>query len=112
MNADAILKLIDEISQRISEPAQQVFEMFVKQSFAYGILDIGIGCVCLLITLIFGIWIIAELKDKTSESGWIGFCLFMIGCSTIGWISLFSFGFLRLYNPVYYAIKDLTMLIK
>lgn len=109
MNADSIIKVLDELVIRISGPAEKVWAIYIKQMIAYGIADLIAGALMLVAVTA---WILFSWKKFKSDDGyccepfdgyfWVGG---MVSIALVIWaIAIIISGSLFLISPEYYAL--------
>lgn len=116
MDSEQLIKLLDELGNRLTPAAQHAFELAVRQQVIEGIAYIVIGIAILLAAIINTI-IALRLHRKyakesiyTSDDSWFVFTMiagafwvfFFVGVVTAG-IDIAT----KIFNPEYAALKDL-----
>lgn len=139
MNEKTISKYIDVLSEKIGVAAEHIYSTLYKQAIVYGIINLFVG-VILLIGLIVSIKLVVNIYTKSKfeevKGDWSttfiplnnyakfreidfvddGYIWWVCG---IGWIILLVIifvsipeGILHVFNPGYYAIKDILEALK
>ena len=113
MDANSVTALLDEFGKRLSGPAEQVWEILIRQAVIYGIADIVGGL--LLIGLALIPVIIVKIKKIELENidemlialyGFTSLCLLIwAGC-------LIIYGTMYIINPEYQAIRELIRVVQ
>ena len=113
MNADAILKVLDELGKRMAGPAEQVWAIYLKQTIVFGVVDIvcGLGLFC------FSAWAIKKLLSRNeygnliySDAEWLFAWAGAVSANIWG-LSLIIYGSMYCANPVYWVLKDLSQIV-
>ena len=113
MDANSITTLLDELGKKLSGPAEQVWEILIKQAIIYGIADIVGGL--LLIGLVLIPVIIFKVKKIELEDIGEGLMLAygLASFSLLIWAgALIIFGTIYIVNPEYQAIRELIKVVK
>lgn len=117
MDSTIVAKVLDELAERLSGPAEKVWEIFVKQAIADGVGSLVIAVIGVII--IFSvIKLLPKISERLNEYSyeecdedvWIVLLLLLCG---IGLASIFVVptelisGIKHLINPEYYALMDI-----
>jgi hypothetical protein len=115
MNADSIIKLLDEVVVRISGPAERLWAIYIKQMISYGIADL-IAAVMLFSVVAVMLFVIRKNKwelDMLEDGGMLNIILLTISACLAIWSgALLIHGLLFLMNPEFYALDQIIQGIK
>ena len=112
-----VFEYLDKIAQKIGTTAEQLWPVLIRQQYV----DAVVSAVCLLALLfITGVVLRYALKqwgedgriykDNTDELwGWV---LIFLGCLLITALIYFLISFPDIFNPEYWALKDLMRMVK
>lgn len=119
-----VMARLDALVQQLGEGAAHVYMVFAKQAFGYGVVDLFIAVVALVVFIIAfrsikGNWSRKRghsqyedaWKQADNDQNWHNF-LIVVGIlvsivSTVVFIWCSSMGLLRVLNPEYYAMTSL-----
>lgn len=110
MDTKLVIDFLTKLGEQISTTGKQVFEVYTKQSYINGIVELVLGVVFIITTglLVKGaLWAYRE-----DEEGWL------FGFNILNFISIMlmifclTHGIKSIINPQYYAIQDLVMSLK
>jgi len=109
MNADAIIKVLDEVTARISGPAEKMWAIYIKQMIAYGVADLIAGALMLGVVLA---WVLFSRKSFKRDDGYCcepfdGYFIVggIVSVILVIWaVALIISGSLFLFSPEYYAL--------
>ena len=117
MNADAIMMLLTELSGKMEKPAAHIWQVYLKQTITFGVLDLGFG----ISLLVLAGWLTIKLLAKDEDGDYVIFdpdyvegetARFFIWAGIIGLfmvgIFLAVYGTMYISNPEYWVIKDLA----
>lgn len=117
MNAVDIAKILDELTQRLSGPASEIWTVLVRQSYIEGIIGVicGLGSITFLVCAVVK-W---PLVDRTFRKAYVMDLEMPLAILTVVSLAIciISIIFLpdniaRLINPLYYALKNLGRMLK
>ena len=113
MNANITIDFLNQLSDKLSGKAEQLFSILVKQNILIGKIDviIGIGMLFLFIGSVVAIKYFYE-KDKKSTGYeawdlWIALTVVVSVLLFVAFICCSTCGYLKLVNPAYYAILNI-----
>ena len=109
MDAQEIISLMTEVGNKLAEPAQHVLEIWLKQIMIFGVVDIVVGIVLLVIATAL-LWKTLHMTaaewaaDATGIWGGLSIIAVIIGAVGIG---LAIRGSMLLANPEYWFMQDI-----
>lgn len=119
MNPDDIARILDDLGERIGPAGEYVFALAVRQVYIDGVLNIGLGLLCIPVAVVVGLvcwrsWRSASTQGYGAPDPFI---YLMFGGSAVVAaliLALFAFasGLPKLLNPEYAAIRDILGAIR
>jgi hypothetical protein len=117
MDADKIIQLLDQISQRVGPVGNHVVELAIRQVIAESAVGLIIGLIFLIPLVLVGavlFWFAFshEPQDNDDDSGGIAltFALFCVFLVVVG-LLIESGNIVHLLNPEWAAIEKLAQLV-
>ena len=102
---EKILDYFKELARGLGVAAEHVYIILVRQQIVLGIAEM-IGFLIGIVALSFVIWKGAKYSIKNDSEEFL-FILILPGAVIAGFIVGFFDGFIHVFNPEYYAIKEI-----
>lgn len=109
MNAQEVISLMNEVGAKLAEPAQHVLEIWLKQIMIFGVVDIVVGIVLLVIVsaLLWKTLHMTAAEWAADGTGiWGGLSILSVIIGAVG-IGLAIRGSMLLANPEYWFMQDI-----
>jgi uncharacterized membrane protein len=110
MDTKLTIDFLNNLSDKLSGKAEQLFSILVKQTILIGKIDILVGIITLLLfvgSMIIILYVYKKYKESSVYDMWdVGLILVTVGgaCCLVASVCCLTCGYLRLINPSYYAI--------
>jgi len=122
MNSNEIISLINQLGEKLSAPAQEVWGIYLKQTIVFGYIDL----ICGLVMFGFMVWAVRLLlmKDKDGNKKYLcsknynddldmarGVCWASEVILLVWSLLLVIYGIMYLTNPVYWVLDNFANII-
>lgn len=120
MDVNTILDFLSKLGEQVSVAGQQVFEVYVKQSYANGVTDLIVAGIFILASIALVVLSIVLYKrefknDNDDEPICFGFGMLFDFVAIILFLIATKYlvdGVKEILNPQYYALQDLINVVK